>query len=60
MTDLRELLTAPEAAAFLGVSAQTVRNWTRRGQLAHVETPSGRALYREEDLQAVLTVRGGS
>jgi len=59
MTTTKDLLSTPAAARYLGIAAQTLRNWTARGQIAHVELPSGRPLYRVEDLDAVLETRGG-
>jgi excisionase family DNA binding protein len=52
-----QLLTLPEAARFLGISAETLRIWVDRDQIAHVRLPSGRARFRTADLVDVLKVR---
>lgn len=46
-----DLLWIGEAAAILGVSAETVRNWTNAGKLAAVVTPGGHRRYRREDVE---------
>jgi len=44
------LLTAREVAELLGVSAETVLRWTRRGDLPALRLPGGAIRYRETDL----------
>lgn len=47
--------TVSEAAAFLGVSTTTLRNWDRSGKLTPRRHPqNGYRIYLVEDLQAVL------
>jgi excisionase family DNA binding protein len=48
------LLTARQVAELLGVSAETVLRWTRRGLLPAIKLPSGAIRYRPEDLDAWL------
>src|SRR4051794_9427725 len=51
-----EYLTVGEAAAILGVSPWTLRNWDKAGRLKPRRHPkNGYRIYRHEDLQAVLT-----
>ena len=45
MTD--RLLTAREVAERLGVTAETVLRWTRRGELPAIRLPGGAIRYRE-------------
>jgi excisionase family DNA binding protein len=52
MTD--RLLTARQVAADVGVSAETVLRWTRRGELPAIKLPGGAIRYRERDLEAWL------
>jgi excisionase family DNA binding protein len=52
-----ELLTAQEVAARLSVHVESVRRWTRQGDLAAVRLPSGRYRYRAADVQALLDGR---
>lgn len=53
---LRDYLTIKEAAVFLGVSPNTLRNWERAGRLATHRHPFNRyRLYKKADLQALLT-----
>jgi excisionase family DNA binding protein len=49
------LLTAREVAGLLGVSAETVLRWTRRGELPAVRLPGGAIRYREDELELWLT-----
>lgn len=48
-------LTVGEAAAFLGVSPSTLRNWDRAGKLRPTRHPlNGYRLYRREVLERIL------
>ncbi len=49
-----ELLTAQEVAERLSVHVESVRRWTRQGDLAAVRLPSGRYRYRTEDVAAMV------
>jgi excisionase family DNA binding protein len=51
------LLTAREVAELLGVSAETVLRWTRRGDLLAIRLPGGAVRYRESELDEWLTER---
>jgi helix-turn-helix protein len=52
---LNGYLTVKEAAAFLGTSPATLRNWDRTGKLTPCRHPvNGYRLYRKEDLEQVL------
>jgi excisionase family DNA binding protein len=51
------LLTARELADQLGVTAETVLRWTRRGELPAFKLPGGAIRYREDDLDAWLERR---
>ena len=51
-----QLLSPSQAAARLGVCSQTVRNFTKSGKLACVETPLGRLIPREA-VEALLRER---
>ncbi len=54
--NLRTYLTVGQAAAFLGVSRDTLRNWDRRGKVAaHRHPVNGYRLYRREDLAALVS-----
>lgn len=49
------LLTAPEAAALLGISVKTVRAWTYRRRIPFVRLLHGRAVrYSEKALQKMI------
>ena len=55
LRSLDEYLTVKEAAALLGVSTKTLRNWDRAGKLRPGRHPmNGYRLYRREDLEALL------
>jgi excisionase family DNA binding protein len=47
-------LTARELGDLLGVSAETVLRWTRRGELPAVRLPSGQLRYDRDALDAWL------
>jgi MerR family copper efflux transcriptional regulator len=50
-----EYLRIKEAADFLGVSQNTLRNWGRAGKIAEQRDPeNGYRLYRRSDLEAML------
>jgi MerR family transcriptional regulator, copper efflux regulator len=53
--NLQTYLTVKEAAAFLGVSPSTLRNWDRAGRLTAMRHPiNGYRLYEREALAWVL------
>lgn len=55
MDTFRDYLKVKEAAEFLGVSENTVRNWSQKGKLPTLRHPvNGYRLYRREDLSALL------
>ena len=55
MANLAELLTVKEAAEFLGVSPNTIRNWDRNGKIPVHRHPISRyRLFKREDLESVL------
>ena len=52
---LNGYLTVKEAAAYLGASPATLRNWDRTGKLTPCRHPvNGYRLYRKEDLERIL------
>jgi DNA-binding transcriptional MerR regulator len=52
---LEGYLQIKAAAAMLGVSVNTLRNWERAGKLVPTRHPmNGYRLYRTEDLERVL------
>jgi len=56
MPKLDEYLTIKEAAEYLGVSPNTLRNWGARGKIAvHRNPVNGYRLFRTRDLQRILT-----
>ena len=55
MLRLDEFLTVKEAAEFLGVSPNTVRNWGREDKIPEHRHPiNNYRLYRRQDLEALL------
>lgn len=55
MPNVDEYLTVKEAAEFLRVSPNTVRNWTTSGRIPFYRHPISRyRLFRREDLEEVL------
>lgn len=62
MTSDQALLSAPAAAqrlrdAGVPVSEDTVRRWADRGQIQAVKLPSGRYMFRAEDIDALTQLR---
>jgi MerR family transcriptional regulator, copper efflux regulator len=52
---LQDYIQIKAAAALLGVSVNTLRNWERQGKLATYRHPiNGYRLYRKTDLEALL------
>lgn len=49
-----ELLTAPQVAEILSVSAETIRTWAKSGKLASITLPGGRPRFRRSDIDAIL------
>ena len=47
------LLTARAVAELLGVSAETVLRWTRRGELPAIRLPGGAIRFREDEHRGV-------
>lgn len=59
--NLQDYLQIKAAAAFLGVSVNTLRNWERSGKLKTYRNPiNGYRLYRKADLEALLAAVEGS
>jgi excisionase family DNA binding protein len=55
VTKLRDFLRISEAAEYLGVSPNTLRNWERAGKIvAHRHPVNHYRLFKREDLDAVL------
>jgi len=52
---LPELLLTSAAAAYLGISDETLRRWAEDKKIRHVRLPSGQLRFRREDLADVLT-----
>jgi excisionase family DNA binding protein len=57
MVMTERLLTARTVADMLGVSAETVLRWTRRGELPAIRLPGGAIRFREDELGRWLNVR---
>ena len=54
-TKLSDYLMTAEAAEFLGVSQNTLRNWARQNKIAvRVNPVNNYRLFRREDLQEFL------
>jgi excisionase family DNA binding protein len=51
------LLTARAVSELLGVSAETVLRWTRRGELPAIRLPGGAIRFRDGDLDEWLEKR---
>ena len=55
MAKLREYLRISEAADYLGVSPNTLRNWERAGKIVAHRHPVNRyRLFRQQDLDTLL------
>lgn len=55
MPRLSDYLTIKEAAEFLGVSQNTLRNWGRSGKIKERRNPvNGYRLYSENELKSLL------
>lgn len=55
MAKLRDFLRISEAAEYLGVSPNTLRNWERTGKILAERHPVNRyRLFRQQDLDTLL------
>lgn len=55
MTNLQHFLTVKEAAEFLGVTPNTLRNWGAAGKVPEFRHPvNNYRLYKQEDLETLL------
>ena len=53
--NFRDYLTIKEAAIFIGVAPNTLRNWEKEKRIPTYKAPyNKRRLYKREDLQAYL------
>lgn len=48
------MLTTPEAAAIVGVTAETLRRWADSRKIRHVRLPSGQLRFRRSDVEAAM------
>jgi excisionase family DNA binding protein len=59
MTKLNEFLRVSDAAEYLGVSPNTLRNWENAGKIvAHRHPVNGYRLFKQEELDDLLTAAG--
>lgn len=54
MTQLPDRMTTSEVADAFGVSEETVRRWTRAGQLPSQPLPSGRVVYLRRQIMPLV------
>ena len=54
---MSRLLTAREIAQRLGVSAETVLRWARRGEVPFIRLPGGAIRFREDEIEEWLEER---
>lgn len=55
MKNLQQYLTIAQAATFLGVTPNTLRNWGREGKIVEHRHPvNNYRLYKKADLEGVL------
>ena len=55
MKKLNEFLKITEAARYIGVSPQTLRNWGKLGLIKHSFCPGGYRRFAKKDLDKILT-----
>ena len=56
MRKLREYMTVKEAASYLGVAPNTLRNWGESGKIAMHRNPmNGYRLFKISDLDRLVT-----
>ena len=56
MENLRDFLRISEAAEYLGVSPNTLRNWENAGKIAaHRHPVNGYRLFKQDELDALLS-----
>ena len=61
MEKINDYLQIKDAAALVGVSSSTLRNWEKQGKLKARRNPINcYRLYRREDLETLLLTMGAS
>ena len=55
MSEPGKYLRIAEAAKYLGVSPNTLRNWEDAGMVSPVRTPTNARRYTKDQLDALLT-----
>lgn len=59
MTKLKDFLRVSDAAEYLGVAPNTLRNWENAGKIvAHRHPVNGYRLFKREELDALLNAAG--
>ena len=57
MLNLKDFLNIKEAAQFIGVTPNTLRNWEKEKRITTYARPfDNRRLYKKEDLENYLTL----
>lgn len=57
MNKLKDFLRITEAAEYLGVSPNTLRNWENSGKIiAHRHPVNGNRLFKQEELDVILNL----
>ncbi len=57
MNKLKDFLRITEAAVYLGVSPNTLRNWENSGKIiAHRHPVNGYRLFKQEELDTLLSL----
>ncbi|MDZ4850167.1 MAG: helix-turn-helix domain-containing protein [Pirellulaceae bacterium] len=57
MNKLKDFLRITDAAKYLGVSPNTLRNWERSGKIvAHRHPVNGYRLFKQEELDVLLNL----
>jgi len=50
----KEWFSCRETSRLLGVSTQTLRNWSQKGRITSIRNPSGQNLYNKKDINNIL------
>lgn len=55
-TEQKDLLSQPEAARYLGVTAETLRDYRKRGILRGIVISKRKVLYRRSEIERMLNI----
>ena len=56
-TQKKDLLSQPEAARYLGVTTETIRDYRRRGILHGISLSKRKVVFRRDEIEQMLSAK---